>query len=534
MRVCPILATTGLATLAVAQSIGSKVTLQQGAVQGKARSSAGILEFLGIPYAAPPVGDLRWKSPQAAENFNGTLNATAFGASCYNAEGGAMTSGPVSEDCLTVNVWTGAKSSSEKRPVMLWIYGGGFQFGSSSQANYNGTNLALDGVVLVSFNYRLGVLGFLGLSELDSEGSGSGNFGLQDQLAALKWIQDNIAKFGGDPDNVTIFGESAGAHSVGLLLASPLSTGLFHRAILESGAYWDSEHGSLQNFTEARSMGTAFQEKLNVTSVAELRDLSAQSVNDAALWNSSTDPGITAFAPSIDHYVVTAVPASAFESGQTQGVPILAGFNANEEYLFLPRALPHSTAAEYTQSIETFFKTQSNKSLQLYPGDTDAQANQSANALDGDLVIREQTFEAVDRQARVSGQTCYAYYFSYTSAYSPYAAHTAEVNFVFGNLGPNFIFGTTPAASEADSAMSRVMMSYWTNFAKTGNPNGANGANENLPEWPSYTANGNNFLELGNNISAIANPSQARFQFIASLRTNGSLPQQWRDEFTNN
>ncbi|KAJ5946126.1 hypothetical protein N7454_002965 [Penicillium verhagenii] len=505
-----------LATQILGQPISSEVALNGGTLQGQPRSDSGILEFLGIPYAAPPVGDLRWKSPEAAPRFNGTISAKEFGASCYNAELGAPSLGSTSEDCLKVNVWTGAQDSTDKRPVMVWIYGGGFQFGSSSQANYNGTNLAREGVVLVSFNYRLGVLGFLGLSELDSEGPSSGNFGLQDQLAALRWVQENIAQFGGDPDNVTIFGESAGAHSVGLLLTSPFQKGC-----------------SIERFSKAEHTGTgmAFQQKLGAASVADLRVLSAEQVNNAALWNSSTDPAVTAFTPSIDNYVIIGVPASVFDNGQTQRVPILAGFNADEEYLFLSRALPHSTPGEFVQSMTDFFGPQANESLQVYPSGTALQTNQSANALDGDLVIREQIFEAVDRQALVSGQTCYAYYFTYTSAYSPSAAHTAEINFVFGNLIQNAIFGATAAPSEADSAMSRMVMSYWTNFAKTGNPNGADSS---LPEWPNYTANGINFLELGNNVSAIANPDLARFQFIQSLRTNGALPEDWRTEFTNN
>lgn len=519
-----------LASHVFGSPIGSKVTIDGTTIEGLPRSNTGILEFLGIPFATPPVGSLRWKPPQPVRKANGSVNATAFGASCYSAEMGAPSRGPTSEDCLFLNLWTGARDTAEKRPVMVWIYGGGFQFGSSIQPNYNGTNLAGKGVVLVSFNYRLGVLGFLALSELDSEGTNSGDFGLQDQVAALRWVKENISRFGGDPDNITVFGESAGAHSVGLLLASSLSAGLFNKAILESGAYWDSEHGSIQNFSDARSQGQQFQEKLNATSAAQLRALPAATVNNAALWNSSTDPGITAFAPSIDRYVVREVPAAVFDKGQTPNVPILAGFNADEEFLFLPRAIPHSTPGEYRQSTKVFFGRRANESLQLYPGITESQANRSANTLDGDLIIREQTFEALDSQARRSNHMVYGYYFTYTSPYSPVAAHTAEVNFVFGNLVPSPIFGTTPAPSAADFAFSNALMTYWTNFAKTGNPNNKG---DDLPEWPIYQSNGTTFLELGNNITSIPNPSSKSFQFIRSLRTNGVLPLRWRNEFTN-
>lgn len=517
--------------------LGSTVTLPSGAgtIQGLPRNNkTSILSFLGIPFAEPPVGSLRWAAPQPVNALSSNpYNATEFGPGCYQSEISAPAFGPISEDCLTVNVWTGAHDTADKRPVMVWIYGGGFQFGASNQPNYNGANLAQQGVVLVSFNYRLGVLGFLGLSELDVPGvENSGNFGLQDQLAALRWVKENIAAFGGDPDNVTVFGESAGAHSVGLLLSSPLSGSLFNKAIMESGAYWDSEHGSIQNFTETRTKGSAFMQKLGVSTVSDLRALSAETVNNAALWNSSTDPAITAFAPNIDNYVVPAVPAETFNRGNAQKVSVLAGFNAAEEYLFLPRAIPHNTTDQFRQSAQVLFGPQTAEFLSFYDGATDAQATQSALDLDGDLIIREQTFEALDRQASVNHQTVYAYYFTYTSPYSPVAAHTAEINFVFGNLGPNPIFGETPGPSATDVSLSRTMMEYWTNFAKFGNPNNISAG---LPGWPQYTSgNGFNFLEIGNNITAITNPYLARFEFIGSLRHNGSLPVTWRNDFDDN
>lgn len=244
-----------LVSLGATESISSVVKVTTGSVQGQPRNEDGILSFLGIPFAAPPVGQLRWKSPQSPVKFNGTFNATTFGYSCYSALLSLPPPTPQNEDCLTINVWTGASSTNEKRPVMFWIYGGGFQFGSSADPGYNGTALAQEGVVVVSFNYRLGALGYLALDELDEEGTNSGNFGLQDQLYALQWVKENIIAFGGDPDNVTIWGESAGAHSVGLLMASPLSEGLFHKGIMESGAYWESEHGSIETFGEARTRG---------------------------------------------------------------------------------------------------------------------------------------------------------------------------------------------------------------------------------------------------------------------------------------
>jgi para-nitrobenzyl esterase len=469
--------------------------------------------------------------------LNGAIqNATAFGPSCYSALANTDVTGPLeqSEDCLSVNIWTTAKDTTEKKAVMVWIYGGGFEFGSSTRPLYNGTKLALDGVVLVSFNYRLGVLGFLALSELDREGSGSTNFGLQDQLAALRWVQDNISRFGGDPENVTIFGESAGGHSVGLLMASPLSTGLFHKGILESGAYWESEHGPLTTFSEARQKGSELKRKLNASSLAALRSLPAEEVNGAALWNISADPGFTVFAPSIDHYVIPTSPSVTFDQGDELKVPILAGFNAHEEDFFLIRDLPHDTHEEYISSAGIFFGNRINEALRLYPGSTYIQANDSANALTGDVLIRQQTWEALDRHVLVGRQKGYGYYFTYSSPYSPLAMHTAEINYVFGNMGQNDSFANIPPlapATSGDMEMSETIRSYWTNFAKTGDPNDQNGT---LPYWPSYTGHGNCFLELGNLVQAINIPNIDRFQFIRSLRINHNLPFSWRKVFIDN
>ncbi|KAK0260420.1 hypothetical protein LTR35_018009 [Friedmanniomyces endolithicus] len=509
----------------------STVHIKSGELEGQPANNAGIKAFLGIPFAAPPVGNLRWQSPQPAPAFSGVRNATAFGASCYSAAPAFPQGGPVSEDCLFANVWTGAVSTIEVRPVMVWLYGGGFQFGSSSVSLYKGSNLAEHGVIVVSFNYRLGVFGFLGLDKLDQQGTPSGNYGLQDQLAALLWVKENIAAFGGDPENVTIFGQSAGAHSIGILLASPLSTGLFNKAILQSGAYWDSEHGSLRTFVEARAQGAAFQMKLGASSLAQLRTLTAQSVNSAGSWNASTDPGLTAFAPSIDGYVIPTVPAETFNVGKSQKVPLLVGFNAAEGLAFLPRIVPHVPNAQYDQSAKTLFGPTTPAFMSLYPGDTQAQANESALGLLSDLVIREQTFEAIDRQANVNRQDVYAYYYTYTSAYSPVAVHTAEIYYVFGNLGPDPLLGPTGAPTAADVDFSITMSAYWTNFAKTGNPNNASAG---LPSWPKYSLPSDAFLELGNNIRAISNPFSARFHYLSRLRVNGVLPPSWRHEFTNN
>ncbi|KAK6442805.1 hypothetical protein LTR95_000964 [Oleoguttula sp. CCFEE 5521] len=508
-----ILLSLSLLTPRVLSSLASStIIIKSGILEGQPANDAGIKAFLGIPFAAPPVGNLRWSAPQPALASSGVRSATAFGASCYSASPTYPQDGPA-------------------RPVMVWFYGGGFQFGSSSMPLYNGSKLAEHGVIVVSVNYRLGVFGFLGLEELDQQGTPSGNYGLQDQLAALLWVKENIGAFGGDPENVTVFGQSAGAHSIGILLASPLSTGLFHKAILESGAYWDSEHGSLRTFAEARTQGAAFAKQLGASSITQLRTLTAESLNNAGSWNASTDPGLTAFAPSIDDYVIPTFPAETFDVGKSQKVPLLAGFNAAEGVAFLPRIVPHIPNAQYARSAKTLFGPTTPVFLSLYPGDTQAQANVSALDLLGDLVIREQTFESIDRQANINRQDVYAYYYTYSSAYSPIAVHTAEIYYVFGNLRPDPLLGLTGTPTAADVDFSMTMSAYWTNFAKTGNPNSASAS---LPFWPKFSLPSDAFLELGNNVTVIPNPFRARFQFLSSLRMNGVLPPSWRHDFTDN
>ena len=423
-----------------------------------------------------------------------------------------------------MNVWTGAQQVTEKRPVMVWIYGGGFQFGSSSDPLYDGTAFAEQGVILVSFNYRLGVFGFLGLAELDKDGPhNSGDFGIQDQLFALHWVKQNIAAFGGDPENVTVFGQSAGAHSVGLLMASPLSPGLFNNAIMESGAWWDRNHGSLTTFAEARQYGSKFEAKLGVTSVAGLRALSAQTINNADPYNLNQDPGVTGFAPSIDGYVLPIAPGTAFHNGQQLKIPLLAGFVADEQALFEGLALPHANAGQFEAAATILFGSQVKTFVELYPDNTPAILNASSSVFVGDLVIREQTWEAADTQHKTAGTPVWFYYYNYTSAYSPDPAHTAEEPFVFGNLIPDPVIGDIQPPGAQDQAFSKQLMSYWTNFAKSGNPNAAG-----LLTWPAYGNGGADILEL-TDTSAPIDYDFTRLEFIGSFRQNGVLPASWRN-----
>ncbi|RFU24673.1 hypothetical protein B7463_g11663, partial [Scytalidium lignicola] len=522
-----------LTTLHALPSLGTAITSSiktaDGVINGLPRDSAGIVTFLGIPYAAPPVNELRWKPPHpVAPHLRSTIAAIEYGNSCWSSYSGQPTYRPQDEDCLTVNVWTGALHSTDKLPVMVWIYGGGFQFGASADPSYNGTSLATQGVVLVSFNYRLAALGFLALPELDCEGSASGNFGLQDQIAALKWIKANIAPFGGDPDNITIFGQSAGAHSVGILVASPLAHGLFNKAILESGAWWDSEHGSLNTYQQARTAGLAFQKTLGAKDITGLRKLSAATIMAANIWDPNSDPALTSFSPSIDNYVLPATPGTIFARGEQAKIPLLAGWTSEEETLFLGRSPPTANPA-YQQDLKRLFNSKISEALILYPGSTSSLRNTSAAALIGDFIIRQQTWEAAEWQYKAHVKDIYIYYFTYTSPYSPVAAHTAELPFVFGNLelGSNPIFGgqsiSTP--SSTDIQFSKNLMTYWSNFAKKGNPNGSG-----VPAWPAYKGvrDPSDTLLLNNTIIPYLYDYN-RFEFIKSFRRNGILPLTWRE-----
>ncbi len=505
-------------------ALGPEVRIDPGVVRGAARDAGGVLAYKSIPYAAPPIGNLRWRAPQPVRAWDGVQDHTQFGNRCLSAlENDPEPGPPRSEGCLSLSVWTAAQQADEKRPVMVWIHGGGFQFGSSSSRVSDGTMLARKGAVVVSLNYRVGVLGFLAHPELDAEGP-SGDYGLQDQIAALRWVQANIARFGGDPGNVTIFGESAGAHAIGILMASPPAKGLFHKAIGESGAFWDGRNGALESYAEAHQRGVAFAQRVGAASIGALRAMPAETLNAGAMWNFTMNPMVTAFSPNVDRYVVPEVPATRFERGEQMRIPLLAGWNAAEDFPFRAFDLPHATAQQFRAAAEQMFgKERMGEFLKLYPAGTDAEAKASADDLTAAVVIGEQVWTWLELQQRPGGFPVYGYKFTYTSPYVPIASHLVEVPFVFGTLTPQFVVGGKAPPSDTDRQLSAAMMDYWVNFAAKGDPNGPG-----LPQWPAYGSKGE-VLELGTAIRAISTPQRDRFKFIASFRAFGAFPSKWRN-----
>ena len=490
------------------------VATDTGLVEGTMSADAAVRIFKGSPYAAPPVGPLRWREPQPVTAWAGVHRATEFGARCMQGrifdDMVFRDSGP-SEDCLYLNVWTPATSPQAHLPVMVWIYGGGFAAGATSEPRQDGENLAKKGVVVVSMNYRLGVFGFFAHPELtaESEYHASGNYGLMDQVAALQWVQRNIAAFGGDPGNVTIFGESAGSFSVSALMASPLSQGLFHRAIGESGAFFS-------NTLPAKSLAASQEEDLRLadalgaSSLEALRALSAAALLDGALKQKAIR-----FSPNIDGYFFPAEARSVFASGKQSKVPLLAGWNADEgnwKGIFEDAA---PTATNFVTRARALYGDKADALLKLYPAGTDDQAQRSAQDLAGDRFIAYSTWKWIEMQLATGNSLVFRYEFDDvlpspkgSTAPSRGAYHSAEIEFVFEALASKDL----PWRPE-DEKLSDLMSSYWTNFARTGDPNGPG-----LPHWPAYTSESQyEVMHLSNSPSAAPDEHRARYEFLDAL-----------------
>ena len=466
-------------------SSGPQVKTASGMVEGK--EDGAVHSFLGIPYAAPPVGDLRWKPPVAAAKWTGVRKATDFGPHCMQGKVfGDMNfrdSGG-SEDCLSLNVWVPAKPSAAKLPVMVWIYGGGFVAGTTSEPRQDGTHLAQQGVIVVSMNYRLGVFGFLVHPELAKESgrNAAGNYGLLDQLAALQWVHENIAAFGGDPGNVTIFGESAGSFSVSAQMASPLAKGLFQKAIGESGAAFFSgglsfEPLSVREEKDVKSVSS----KLGVSTLAELRAVPAEKLLEVF---GKPGPDGFAFGPDVDGYFLPEPVPAIFAAGKQNDVPLLAGWNHDEGSFEIAFSPQKPTADSLKATAQKEFGEKSAKFLKLYPADSDEHALRSAKDFAGDRFIAFSTWEWMESQAKTGKQPIYRYRFDLGPPADPKgpqlgAFHSAEIEYVFGQLDSK----AGVAWRSDDRQLSEAMRKYWANFARSGDPNSSG-----LPKWPVYAA----------------------------------------------
>ena len=459
------------------------VETEGGLVEGTAEN--GLAIYKGIPFAAPPVGDLRWKAPQPVHPWSGVKETKEFAPACMQKSAANPALGvpalKISEDCLYLNIWTPAKSAGDKLPVMVWIHGGGFTGGATSIALFDGANLAKKGVVVVSVAYRVGSFGFLALPALSAESPHhvSSNYGLLDQIAGLKWVKNNIAAFGGDPDRVTIFGESAGGISVSILAASPLAKGLFQRVISESGGSFGPtlKFGipgvRVEPLPLAEKDGEAFARKFGVTTPAKLRAISAEDIQKA----DDAAPGIRAVA--LDHYVIMGDQYKLYEQGRYNDVPALIGTNSDEGALFVRKA----TAAEFKKTVESGYGPYAESILKVYPASDDAMALQSARDLTRDTNYAWSTWTWARLQAKTGKSKVFLYYFAHKPPEAPNAgftskgaAHGAELAYVFHHDPQQTWTGQ-------DRALSEQVMTYWTNFAKTGDPNGTG-----MPRWPDYQA----------------------------------------------
>ena len=480
----------------------------------------GIEIYRGIPYARPPVGELRWKEPGAVQPWQKTLSCTEYRASCpqpriSDMEGGEGI-GETSEDCLYLNIWSPAKQPKEGLPVMVWIHGGAFMTGAGSQPGYQGTRVAGKGAVVVTFNYRLGPFGFLSHPALSRESANgvSGNYGLYDQIEALRWVRKNIAAFGGDPARVTIFGESAGAMSVGYLLLSPLAKGLFHRAIMESGAPTGQRHimpgarGSLDQALEtgkklAANLGCAGEKDI----AAAMRGKTTDEIMEAA--RQSVDfifrSGGLTFAPVIDGRLLPAPPEELLAKGKYHHVPVLIGTNRDEASVFI-RDL---TSADYGKWIKAEFRDRSKEIFTSFPVNDEEDMAVSANRFLTALWFTEPA-RFMARSIAARGGNAYLYHFTHMPRYGLAtelgAFHGQEIEFVFGDLA-------SILATDDDRALSAAMMDYWTNFARTGDPNRAD-----LIRWPVFDRKTEPYMEFGDMTVVGSGLENKTCDFIEHLR----------------
>jgi para-nitrobenzyl esterase len=481
-------------------AIQDPVQVDGGQIAGIAGSDPKVRIYKGIPYAAPPIGDLRWRAPKPVSAWQRVRKTDRFGPSCvqkiveerkpWTYE--FMTHTAVSEDCLYLNIWTAAANPADKRPVLVWIYGGGLSEGSGAAPAYDGEALARKGLVVVNMNYRVNIFGFFSHPELSSESgrNASGNYGYLDQLAALQWVQRNIAAFGGDPAQVTIAGQSAGAGSVHALTASPLAKGLFVRAIAESGSRVGR---SMRKLSDGETDGVRFAKLRGAGSLRDLRAISADS-----LFN-TTDGDQFRWGAVVDGWFLPADIDTVFAQGKQNDVPVLTGSNADEgSSVPMYGKIP---AAEWEKQAKDRYGERAAEFLNLYPPEPDAQKNSARH----DYLVSTYIW-AVNR-GKTARTPLYTYYWTHPEPgpdRDVYGAfHTSEVPYVFAALSTHRPWDAN------DRKIAETMSSYWVNFVKTGNPNGAG-----LPKWPAFDPASHTVMELGDAFAPRQIAAAPNFKFF--------------------
>ncbi len=515
------------AVIASATFAQDRVKIANGTIEGAMDN--GVRSFKGLPFGAPPVGDLRWKEPQPVVNWQGVRKADKFGARCMqrNVFGDMnFRANGMSEDCLNLNVWTPAKSGKEKLPVLVYFYGGGFIAGDGSEPRYDGASMAAKGIVAVTVNYRLGVFGFFAHPELSKEApyKGSGNYGLLDQAVALKWVQKNIAAFGGDPKRVTIAGESAGSISVSAQMASPLARNLIAGAIGESGSIIGAL--SATPLSEGEQAGVKFGQMIGKNSLAELRAMPADQ-----LLETTAKQGLPRFSPTVDGYFFPKDPAAIFAAGEQARVPLMAGSNSEESGAGGVLGREQPTVENYRKALQRLYKDNADEIFKYYSATNENEVLAAAQDLASDRFIAFSTWKWIDLATRTGGKPTYYYrYDRPRPAMRPEmgdaqpglaggvvrgqparppargAVHSAEIEYAMGNLDGNKVYAWTPD----DYKVSKTMQEYFVNFIKTGNPNG-NG----LAKWPTFKENQRMIIDV--NTRAEADKVRARYEYLDKL-----------------
>ncbi|NII09723.1 carboxylesterase family protein [Oleiagrimonas sp. C23AA] len=507
---------------AVAANQAPTVHVASGTLSGLHDAHSGLDEFKGIPYAAPPVGSLRWKAPQPVHAWQGVRAADHFGPRCMQRavfSDMVFRSDGMSEDCLYLNVWAPAHTHGKKLPVLVYFYGGGFIAGDGSEPRYDGASLAQKGIVTVTVNYRLGVFGFLALPALAAESPhhATGNYGLLDQNAAMRWVKRNIAAFGGDPSKVTIGGESAGSMSVSAQMASPLSKGLMARAIGESGAVLGNLKPRPRKQAEAQ--GKTFEHQVGVHSLAQLRAMDA-----SALLKATGAKDAPPFDPTIDGYFLPESPKAIYRAGKQAHIPLLVGSNSQEGYYGALLNGKAVTPANYRAAMEQRMGKHAAEALKLYPGNDAKQIEASGSALVGDQFIAFATWRWMHLQHQTGQAPVYYYYFDKArpakrdgSAGPDWGAvHSGEIEYALGNLDGNHVFAWT----DTDRNVSKTMEGYWANFIKTGNPNG-----DSLPHWPATAKSQGGLLRqvIGAHTHTRVDHDAPRYEFLERIAPDAHL-----------